>query len=232
VAFLLLRLSEILFCLRRNVSSDGAGGIKHVCAHPTRRFISLALRDGVQNGLMFLSRTSKPACVTELRSAKSFHSIADGQGLFRHECVVGRTVNSLVKFAIELIVPIDVAALDQRFRCVMHFDELATLERGHSVGGNPDAHRLDLSRRFEHFHDAFRRHLRNDDAASRSDLDQAGDGKLPERLTDGRSRRAEPVGKVLFVQTHAGRKRAGCNLVGQYISYLIGEELRLLSVNR
>src|SRR5215471_3344222 len=124
-------LSYVFFCLHRDVASNSTGGVEHMGAHSTGRFIALALRDGVQNGLMFLSRTSKPTGVTELRTTESLQSVADGQRLFRHECVVSRAVNDFVKFAIELIVPIDVATLDQRFRCVMHFDELATLERGY-----------------------------------------------------------------------------------------------------
>ena len=67
--------------------------------------------------------------------------------------------------------------------------------------------------------------------ASGSDLDQASDGKLPERLTHGRSRRAKAIGKVLFIQPHAGRKGTRCDLIGQNVSYLIGEKLRLLSAN-
>jgi hypothetical protein len=226
------RISHVPFCLYRDVASDRAGGIEHVCTHSTGRLIAIALSDGVQNGLMLLAGASKPACVTQLGATESFHSVADGQRLLRHECVVGRTVDGFVKLAIEFVIAVDVAPLDQRLRCIMHFDELATLKRSYSVGGNPDAHCLDFGRGFEHFHDPFRRGPGNDDAAPGSDLDQASDGKLPKRLSDGRSRRAEPVGEILFIQAHAGRKRARCDFVGQNISYLIGEKLWLPSANR
>ena len=123
----------------------------------------------------------------QLRPAESFQAAANGNCLLSHECIVGRAIDDFVEFSIELIVAVDVATLDKRRRRVVHLDQLAAFERRDAICGETDTHCLDFSRSFEHFHDAFRRRLRNDDATSGSHLDQTGNSELPESLTHGRS---------------------------------------------
>jgi hypothetical protein len=71
--------------------------------------------------------------------------------------------------------------------------------------------------------------LGNNDAAPRSNLDQTRDGKLSKGLSNWRPRSPEPIREVLFVKIDPRSQQPGRDLVGQGVSYVIGEQLTLLS---
>lgn len=112
----------------------------------------------------------------------------------------------------------------------MQFDQVAALQRCHAVGGEPDTYGLDFGHRFEHLHDALRRHAGDDAAAPGAKLDEAARRQLTQRFTNRRAGGAETIGKLLFIQRCARRQRAGGDLVGQGVANAVGEQPAIIAV--
>src|SRR3954468_4877819 len=217
-----------LLRVRSDVAAQRAGGVEHVRAHAAAGLVAIALSDGRQNAIVLLARARNAAALPQLRAPECPETNPDGNRLLRQERIVGGGVDRLVERAIEVVVAVEVASLDERFRGLMQLEKMAELQGRHPMRRQPDAQRLDLGRRLEHVHDPRPRHRRDDDPPPRPRRNKPASSELAGSLPSWCPGGAEAIRQMLLVQGRPGPQVARCDLVREGISDLIGEEFTLL----
>jgi len=135
--------------LMRDVAVERTRGVEHVRAHPPRGFLAVAFGDRAHDRVVFRTRTGEALVLAELHAAEGVEPRPHCDRLVGQEVVVRRTVDRLVELAVERVIGVDIARHDRRLARLMYPQQTAAFERRDPVGGEPDAHRLELRHRHD-----------------------------------------------------------------------------------